>query len=60
MSLGVTRLGHIGLQVTDLDASIEWYRKVVGLKVQLGPLPGRKADLICSSGAFPLVTQGYH
>lgn len=33
MSLGISRLGHVAIHVTDLDRSIEWYRKVVGLKV---------------------------
>ena len=33
MELGLTRLGHVGIHVSDLDRSIEFYRKVVGLKV---------------------------
>ena len=32
MSLGITRLGQIAIYVADLDRSVEWYRKVVGLK----------------------------
>jgi len=32
MSLGITRLGHVAIYVADLDRSVEWYRKVVGLK----------------------------
>ncbi len=43
MSLGIGRLGHIGIHVTDIEQSIDWYRKVVGLKVtgQWTPPPPR-------------------
>jgi catechol 2,3-dioxygenase-like lactoylglutathione lyase family enzyme len=33
MGLGLGRVGHVGIHVTDLDQSIDWYRRVVGLKV---------------------------
>jgi len=33
MGLGLGRIGHVGIHVTDLDQSIDWYRRVVGLKV---------------------------
>jgi hypothetical protein len=33
MGLGISQVGHVGIHVTDMDRSIEFYRKVVGLKV---------------------------
>jgi catechol 2,3-dioxygenase-like lactoylglutathione lyase family enzyme len=33
MGLGLSRVGHVGIHVTDMDRSIEFYRKVVGLKL---------------------------
>jgi catechol 2,3-dioxygenase-like lactoylglutathione lyase family enzyme len=33
MGLGLTRVGHVGIHVTDMDRSIEFYRKVLHLKV---------------------------
>jgi catechol 2,3-dioxygenase-like lactoylglutathione lyase family enzyme len=30
---GVHRVGHIGIWVTDIDKSLDWYRNVVGLKL---------------------------
>jgi lactoylglutathione lyase len=43
MDFKISRLGHVGIHVTDMDRSIEFYRKVVGLKVTglWGP-PGRR------------------
>ena len=33
MGLGQSRVGHVAIHVTDMERSIEFYRKVVGLKV---------------------------
>ncbi len=33
MSIHLDRVGHIGVHVSDIDRSIEFYRKVLGLKV---------------------------
>jgi lactoylglutathione lyase len=33
MGLGINQVGHVGILVTDMDRSVEFYRKVVGLKV---------------------------
>ena len=33
MSIRVDRVGHIGVQVSDVDRSVDFYRKVLGLKV---------------------------
>lgn len=33
MGIGISSLGHVGIHVTDMDRSIEFYRKVLGLKV---------------------------
>ena len=33
MSFEVSRLGHIGIHVTDVNRSIEFYRKVCGFKL---------------------------
>ncbi len=33
MSFGITRAGHIGIHVSEMDRSIAFYRKVMGLKV---------------------------
>ena len=43
MGIGIGSLGHIGIHVTDIERSIEFYRKVLGLKVTglWGP-PGRR------------------
>lgn len=43
MDFSIGSLGHIGIHVLDMDRSIEFYRKVLGLKVTglWGP-PGRK------------------
>ena len=43
MDFTITGVGHVGIHVTDMDRSIEFYRKVLGLKVTglWGP-PGRK------------------
>ena len=30
---GVHRVGHIGIWVSDIDKSLNWYRNVVGLKL---------------------------
>lgn len=29
----IDRVGHVGIQVTDMDRSLEWYRDVLGLTV---------------------------
>lgn len=43
MDFRITGVGHVGIHVTDMDRSIEFYRRVLGLKVTglWGP-PGRK------------------
>jgi catechol 2,3-dioxygenase-like lactoylglutathione lyase family enzyme len=33
MGVHLGRVGHVGIQVTDVDRSIDFYRKVLGLKV---------------------------
>jgi catechol 2,3-dioxygenase-like lactoylglutathione lyase family enzyme len=33
MSIRLDRVGHIGVQVSDVDRSVDFYRKVLGLKV---------------------------
>jgi len=33
MSLGMSEVGHVGIHVSDMDRSVAFYRKVVGLKV---------------------------
>jgi catechol 2,3-dioxygenase-like lactoylglutathione lyase family enzyme len=33
MGVRIGRVGHVGIQVTDVDRSIEFYRRVLGLKV---------------------------
>ena len=30
---GVHRVGHVGIWVSDIEKSLEWYRDVVGLKL---------------------------
>ena len=33
MGIHLSRVGHIGIHVSDVDRSINFYRKVLGLKV---------------------------
>ena len=33
MDFQISRLGHVGIHVSDVERSIEFYRKVVGLKL---------------------------
>ena len=58
MGLGITRLGHVAIHVTDLDRSIEWYRKVVGLKVT-GRWPAAPPELVVP-GCFMRVENMHH
>lgn len=51
--LAITGVSHIEFHVTDLDASIAWYGRVVSLTpVKEGP--GRRAQLAPESDAFKL------
>ena len=51
--LAITGVSHIEFHVTDLDASIAWYSRVVSLTpVKEGP--GRRAQLAPQSDAFKL------
>ena len=51
--LAITGVSHIQLNVTDLEASTEWYKTVVGLR-QLQAAPGRYAVLTPEAGGFRL------
>ena len=59
MSIGITRLGHVAIHVTDLDRSIEWYRKVVGLKVT-GRWPQPSLPEISTAACFMRVEHMHH
>ncbi|WP_042378644.1 VOC family protein [Streptacidiphilus melanogenes] len=70
------RTGHIGINVTDLDRSVAFYRDVLGLEVMGGSEPGtpperrrarlgRKGELVLTiwqqaSGAHPTDRPGLH
>ena len=49
--LAITGVSHIQLNVTDLEASTEWYKTVVGL-TQLQAAPGRYAVLTPAAVVF--------
>ncbi len=51
--LAVTGVSHIEFHVTDLDASIAWYGRVVSF-TPLKSGPGRRVQLAPQSGAFKL------
>jgi catechol 2,3-dioxygenase-like lactoylglutathione lyase family enzyme len=35
------RFNHVGIGVADVDAAVEWYARVFGLKLVLGPFDVR-------------------
>jgi catechol 2,3-dioxygenase-like lactoylglutathione lyase family enzyme len=51
--LAITGVSHIAFLVTDVEASTEWYKKVVGL-VEHQAAPGRYAVLKPEGGGFRL------
>lgn len=51
----ISRVGHVGIQVTDLDRSLEWYRDVLGLS-----LTGRWSMGEASEMAFMRFTDDHH
>jgi catechol 2,3-dioxygenase-like lactoylglutathione lyase family enzyme len=57
--LAITGVSHIQLNVTDLAASTEWYKTVVGL-TQLQAAPGRYAVLAPAAGGFRLGLSEVH
>lgn len=57
--LAITGVSHIQLNVTDLAASTEWYKTVVGL-TQLQAAPGRYAVLAPEAGGFRLGLSEVH
>ena len=59
MNLGITGLGHVGIHVTDLDHSVEWYRKVVGLKVTVR-WPKAMPPAISAAGCFMRIENMHH
>jgi catechol 2,3-dioxygenase-like lactoylglutathione lyase family enzyme len=34
----VTEVNHVGVTVSDIDAAVEWYKKVFGLELMAGPM----------------------
>ena len=50
----LTGLSHLQLRASDLDASVEWYKRVLGLTEQRGE-PGRYVALRSASGHFRFV-----
>ena len=47
MQIGISRLGHVAVHVSDLDRSIEFYRKVLGLKVTGRWVPPQRRSPAC-------------
>lgn len=50
----IERVSHFQLNVSDLDASVEWYKRALGL-TELRSDPGRYVALRSASGQFRLV-----
>jgi catechol 2,3-dioxygenase-like lactoylglutathione lyase family enzyme len=51
----ISRVGHVGIQVTDVDRSLKWYRDILGLTVT-GRWPmGEKGEM-----AFMRFTDDHH
>lgn len=50
----IDRVSHVQLNVSDLDASVAWYKRVLGL-AELRSEPGRYVALKSASGPFRLV-----
>lgn len=50
----IDRLSHFQLRVSDLDASVAWYERVLGLTDSRG-VPGRYVALRCRTGQFRVV-----
>jgi catechol 2,3-dioxygenase-like lactoylglutathione lyase family enzyme len=48
MGIHLGRVGHIGIHVSDVDRSIDFYRRVLGLKLTgaLGAAGHRASDLL--------------
>ena len=53
-ALPLEGLSHFQLQVSDLDASVAWYRRALGL-AELRGEPGRYTTLQSTSGRFRVV-----
>jgi catechol 2,3-dioxygenase-like lactoylglutathione lyase family enzyme len=51
--LAITGVSHIQLNVSDLEASTEWYKTTIGL-TQLDAAPGKFASLAPEGGSFRL------
>ena len=51
--LAITGVSHIQINVSDLEASTEWYKTTVGL-TQLQAAPGKYASLTPAAGGFRL------
>lgn len=56
MSFEISRLGHVGIHVSDVERSIEFYRKVVGLKLTGNWRPPEVFRPIC----FMRVSEKHH
>jgi catechol 2,3-dioxygenase-like lactoylglutathione lyase family enzyme len=56
MGVSLGRVGHVGIQVTDVDRSIDFYRKVLGLKVTGRWGPPDFARSVC----FMRITDKHH
>jgi catechol-2,3-dioxygenase len=50
----IERVSHFQLNVSDLDASVEWYKRALGL-TELRAEPGRYVALKTSNGRFRVV-----
>jgi lactoylglutathione lyase len=56
MDFQISRLGHVGIHVSDVERSIEFYRKVVGLKLTGNWKPPESFRPIC----FLRVADNHH
>jgi catechol 2,3-dioxygenase-like lactoylglutathione lyase family enzyme len=56
MNFSISRLGHVGIHCSDVERSIEFYRKVVGLKVTGNWRPPEAFRSIC----FMRVSEKHH
>lgn len=57
----VTGLHHVGITVTDLAASEEWYGRVFGLRrIRAFELPGVAKVILSADGQRPLVSLNLH
>jgi catechol 2,3-dioxygenase-like lactoylglutathione lyase family enzyme len=59
MNLGIDCLGHVAIYVADLDRSVEFYRKVVGLKVT-GMWPPPPPPSLAGPSCFMRIENMHH